>query len=144
MSAHRINLKGPWHAEIIALLRGGDAIHRDPETVRLPTDWSVLFGDCSGTVEFRRGFHSPSNLDHNTLVRIGTDACGGCGAVFLNGHALGEIPGTADGWQFEVSRQLEAFNQLCIRLEVSEETSGRRGLWAPVYLEIEEPPDGLD
>lgn len=142
MECHRINLKGPWETrgELAERAELMDAKIRD-QRVRLPADWKSVFGLIPGTIEFRRRFHTPTNLSPRDQVFVCTDHCGGTGIVRLNGQLLGEFPpDDSTGWRFEVTELLQSFNELSIELTCQPGHEQNDGLCSPVAIEIVESP----
>jgi len=139
---HSIKLKGPWSI----LRRPGDAAVTDgsgADTVQLPADWHTLFGPIAGTAVFERRFNRPTGLSEGHRVRIILRDVTGLQQVELNEVPL-SVENDAAGLQFvEITRQLEPHNRLTIELQFdpARDPAVQGGLWQPVILEIEAPPE---
>ena len=138
MKSHRIQLKGPWDYEWkSANIDGSEPVSRSG-TVTMPRDWQSIFGDRSGTAEFRRKFHRPSNLESHETVILNFTEIRGLVAVWLNRHQLDEIVRTGPAVEFDVTSRLNEFNEL--RVEVAfdprSEPNVSGGLYGPVALDI--------
>lgn len=141
MSVHRIRLKGPWQFEWIGdapAASGSDWQHSG--RVKMPAEWSAIFGPAAGTVRFRRRFHRPTNLDDDERVWIVFDALGGTGTVLVNGAKLGELVTSATPQRFDMTAELQPSSELIVELTYSpaEPQSNAGGLFAPVAIEIEQ------
>ena len=138
MKSHRIQLKGPWDYEWkSANIDGSEPVSRSG-TVTMPRDWQSIFGDRSGTAEFRRKFHRPSNLESHETVILNFTEIRGLVAVWLNRHQLDEIVRTGPAVEVDVTSRLNEFNEL--RVEVAfdprSEPNVSGGLYGPVALDI--------
>jgi len=139
---HSIKLKGPW----TIVRRPGDATVTDgsgADTVHLPADWQTLFGPIAGTAVFERRFNRPTGLSEGHRVRIVLRDVSGLQHAALNDDPL-SVENRAAGIQFvEITRQLEPHNRLTIELQFdpARDPAVHGGLWQPVLLEIEAPPE---
>ena len=126
---HAIRLAGPW--EVVR----GDA---PPRRVRMPAAWEAVFS-TPGTAVFRRRFNRPTGLGEDTRLWLSVREYGGTITVHLDGERIAD-PAPGEPVRVEVT---------CLAgsptLEI-EVTAGDgpppTGLYGPVLLEIEEPPDG--
>lgn len=127
---HRIALKGPWQ---ITHPHG----NVPPVSHKLPATWQELFGDCSGSAQFLRHFHKPTNLDASEIVYLTLTGCRGEGEVFLNEHLVGHIWSCDVQWSVDITRNLLSRNELRIKLHhdpVAMPQPG--GLYGVVELQI--------
>jgi beta-galactosidase/beta-glucuronidase len=149
---HRIHLKGPWEfAWLSSPAFSREAAPAEAECflddrrIRMPVAWQAAFGDLAGTVQFRRHFNWPTNLDPGERAFVVFDGIGGTGDVRLNDEPLGTIAGGTAS--FEVTERFQSRNLLVVTLTFDPRAAGESpgGLWAPVVLEIHEcnPPTGL-
>ncbi len=104
----------------------------------MPRDWQSLFGDSSGTAEFRRKFHRPTNVEsHETVILVFTGIRGRL-AVWLNRDSLVEFHRIGDSVEFDVTSQLKEYNEL--RAEITFDPQAERdvsgGLYGVVALDI--------
>jgi hypothetical protein len=137
MPSHRIHLKGPWtfcwkeagNQDVPPLTAG---------TVTMPQDWSTLFGHCSGTVEFARRFHRPTNLEPHESVMLVLSEVRGTGAIRLNNQPVGEFTAYGDSIEFEITTLMNSFNELIIKIMFAPKAEPERtgGLSGAVALEI--------
>ncbi len=82
----------------------------------MPQEWRALFGEASGTAEFRRGFHRPTNLDpHERVVIIFTEVRG-TGHVQLNESPLGPFVASGAPVELEITTLLKPFNLLIVEI----------------------------
>lgn len=143
-TVHSIKLKGPW-----SIIRRPDhASSTDettPESVHLPADWRMLFGDVAGTAVFERRFNRPTGLSEGHRVRIVLRDVAGLNHVVLNDVPLPLEHGAAGSQVVEITRRMERHNRLTIELvfDPTLRSDQRGGLWQPVILEIESP-EGTD
>ena len=135
MYPHRIRLRGPWECEPLA--RTGpesDAPLPPPRRMVLPCRWDEGgLGAFRGRVRFRRKFGYPGQIDTYErvwLTFLGADAVA---EVWLNGEYLGRHEGATGPFEFEVTRLLQARNELRVEVEAP---SGSGGLWGEVALEV--------
>ena len=138
MKSHRIQLKGPWDFGWKSAIVEGLEPASLSGTVTMPSDWRTLFGCRSGTAEFRRKFHRPSNLDAHETVFLVFTAIRGQVAVGLNRHQLGDFIGTGASVEFDVTSFLKEFNELRVEIafdsEFEPDIAG--GLYEVVALDI--------
>lgn len=131
-AVHRIRLRGPWQ---FARLDG-----REPSTgtFQHPEEWKQTVGDQGGSLELRRKFHAPSNLDDDEDVFLVLTGVRGDGQVNLNGTTIGEFTSAQTVWEFLLPRPLPRFNQLTISISFPPATSDlfQTGLYDVVLLEI--------
>jgi len=85
MTAHRINLRGPWQLE-----RGTKAAG-SAQKVRLPADWNSLFAGCSDPVRLTRTFHRPTNLGPEEEVDLIFEQWPGVWTISLNQRPVAEF-----------------------------------------------------
>lgn len=138
MNSHRIHLKGPWQYHWLAPEDSASVFPVPAGTVTMPCDWQSLFGDVAGTVQFRRRFHRPTNLESHETVMIVLTEVRGEGAISLNGKVLGQVEGTGGAAEFDITASMIPFNQLVIdlRFDPSLAQGNRGGLYGPVALDI--------
>jgi beta-galactosidase/beta-glucuronidase len=131
MPTHRMHLKGPWNTRWL---------NRDEPArqVVMPSDWQSLFGDEAGTVEFRRKFNQPTNLEPHEHVWVVFDGILGAAQARLNGQRLGRIADNVTTAEFEITPHLRLHNELVVELTFDPQSAGGvpGGLWGPVALEI--------
>lgn len=139
MPSHRINLKGPWDFEwLTPVIDTPNPDFPKSGTVSMPRDWQSIFGPNAGTVEFRRKFHRPTNLEpHERVMLVLTEVRGG-GEVQLNEKFVGEFRSSSELVEFEIGPLLQPFNVLAIKItfDPQEQHGLPGGLFAPVALEI--------
>ena len=136
--SHRIQLKGPWDYDWKSAVVDGLEPATQSGTVTMPKEWRSLFGDRSGTAEFRRKFHRPTNLEsHETVILIFTGIRGQV-EVLLNHQHLGEFIGAGAAVEFDVTSRLKEFNELRVQIafdsQADPDVGG--GLYDVVTLEI--------
>jgi hypothetical protein len=128
---HRIRLRGPWECEPLGA-PGGQP--RAPLRMTMPCRWREGgLGDFAGRVRFTRRFGYPGRIDADERVWLTFAGVEGTAEVRLNGQPLGRHEGAAGPFEHEVTRLLQARNQLVVEVE---ELTGRGGLWGDVALEI--------
>ena len=116
MKSHRIQLKGPWDYEWkSANIDGSEPVSRSG-TVTMPRDWQSIFGDRSGTAEFRRKFHRPSNLESHETVILNFTEIRGLVAVWLNRDQLREFNRNGPAVEFDVTSLLKEYNELRVEI----------------------------
>lgn len=151
MPVHRIHLKGPWEFAWLSTpsfvrsdVPENSARFLDDERLRMPVEWRAAFGPRAGTVEFRRRFQWPTNLDPGETAHLVFDGVGGTGDVSLNGEPLGTLDSAPAS--FEITVRLRSTNLLVVMLTFDPQTDRRPGgLWGPVALAIHEmPPSAAD
>jgi hypothetical protein len=134
MSAHRINLRGPWKLEL-----GTDAAATALK-VRLPAEWSDLFASHSGRVRLSRTFHRPTNLQPTDVVELVFDQWPGAWAVSLNQEPIGKFRDASAGapTRIAVTRFLQPTNVLAVESEIAAESERdqSRGQFGTVAIEI--------
>ena len=138
MSSHRIHLKGPWDfAWLTGPFEPAMGIERSG-TVTMPREWRTIFGANSGSAQFQRKFHAPTNLEAHERVILVLTEVRGPGSVSLNQHPVGEFQGTGVGVEFEVTTFLKTFNQLVVTMEydATVEPVVPGGLYGAVALDI--------
>ncbi len=136
--SHRIQLKGPWDYEWKLAIAEELELTSQSGTVRMPRDWQSIFGHRSGTAEFRRKFHRPTNVEsHETVILVFTGIRGRISA-WLNRDRLGDFTGTDIAVEFDVTLLLKEFNEL--RVEIAFDPQAERdvsgGLYGVVALDI--------
>jgi hypothetical protein len=89
MALHRIRLRKPWDAEVIA-----------------------------EAVCWRRRFGRPTGLGAADRLWIVVENLPLAGSIELNGALLGAIGGAAASGRFEVTGRLDARNELLLRLQI--------------------------
>lgn len=132
-STHRIRLAGPWQ-----VVTDGES-----KQIKLPACWQEILGEYSGPAIFKRSFNAPTGVKNQRLFIV-LPATGGLGAVWLNQVLIGNFDdGQAESqnaasseWRFEISEQLQRFNQLEIELTCHPQTGIPCGFCEPVTLEI--------
>jgi hypothetical protein len=136
VATHSIRLIGPWQVEWI------DPPGEPSSTVKMPAEWSSLFGNRAGTVRFTRMFHRPTNLDAGERVWIEFTGVGGGGEVRVNGVVVGTIELGANSARFEITVQLQPRNELVVELMFNPKASSAPGgLHEAVALRIESEGD---
>lgn len=130
-SVHQIRLKGPW--DVLA----PNADHQNFERQSMPQSWRALFGDSAGEATFRRGFNRPTGLGAKDQVLIIIPKNAGEVSEFQINQTI-IAPTSRDGSEFEITAQLEGFNQLQLRLKFDPQATPELpgGLWDTVTLEI--------
>ena len=138
MKSHRIQLKGPWDYDWKSAVVDGLEPASRSGTVTMPRDWQSIFGDRSGTAEFRRKFHRPSNLESHETVILKFTEIRGIVSVWLNRHQLGEFIGTGLAVEFDVTSLLKEFNELRVEMafDPQPEPHVSGGLYGLVALDI--------
>ncbi len=104
----------------------------------MPRDWQSIFGDRSGTAEFRRKFHRPTNVEsHETVVLVFTGIRGQF-EVWLNRDLLVEFISIGDTVEFDVTSRLKEFNELSVEItfDPQSEKDVFGGLYGAVALDI--------
>ena len=139
---HWIRLRGPW--KVVRL--DPDGAEGIPESIRLPSDWSLVCQEGGGVARFSRRFQRPTHLDADervtvTMTNVNTDV-----KAALNGRSVAPLAvplGDPECWpaaacrSFDVSDVLEVTNMLSLELRLpSVDDSPRMGLHEPVLLEI--------
>jgi len=84
-----------------------------PHTHRMKLREPWLRKVCGETLEFRRAFHRPTNLDVNERVYVAIVQSTIAATVTLGGQPLGELLQGADA-AFDVTELLEERNRLAI------------------------------
>jgi beta-galactosidase/beta-glucuronidase len=138
MASHRINLRGPWDYDWRETGGDTDAALLKSGTASMPQPWDGLFGVRQGTAVFRRKFHRPTNLEaHEQVILVFTEVRGR-GQAVLNQQTLGEFNGAGQTVEFEISKFMEAFNELTVEISFNpqREPSSPGGLFGVVALEI--------
>ncbi len=104
----------------------------------MPREWQAIFGLAGGTVQFRRKFHRPTNLEPHERVMIVFTESRGTGEVGLNGLSVGQFAAVGDAVEFEISTLMKPFNELSVEItfdpNLDPAISG--GLFGVVALEI--------
>jgi len=85
MSAHRINLRGPWKLE------QGTGTAATAHKIRLPAEWGDLFAERSDRVRLIRTFHRPTNLEPLEIVELVFEHWPGAWVISLNQQPLAEF-----------------------------------------------------
>lgn len=145
---HWIRLRGPWEVTWC-----GSSASSSGKRVKLPLDWRTLFGEQTGTAQFRRRFQTPSQLgelEHVCITLFEVQAHARCE---VNGHVVPalEAPlGSPECWpaksclSFDITEHLQSSNQLTLELTVDEFPPLPIGLHEPVLLEIVTLEPGAD
>jgi hypothetical protein len=133
MSAHRINLRGPWKLE-------QGTVAAKEIRVRLPAEWNELFAGCSGSVRLTRTFHRPTNLEATEIVELVFEQWPGAWAIRLNQQPLGEFRDASaeSPRRLAVTRLLEPTNTLSAETSLTPLSSRdeRRAPFGTIALEI--------
>jgi beta-galactosidase/beta-glucuronidase len=141
---HTIRLKGPW---TVTFHRAGEATtgSGEQQTVQLPAEWRSLFGDAAGRAAFERRFNRPTGLTSGHRVRIEFRGVPGPASVRLNGELVTDVRSGDELTAVDVTDQLHAHN--CLRVEIEFDPQAvpgcAGGLWQPVVVAIEEPPESV-
>lgn len=135
MPVHRIQLRGPWKLETKS--QGAVAFAKK---IRLPADWSDLFGGCQGRVCLIRTFHQPTNLGPGDEVDLVFEQWPGRWNVTLNQRPLGQFEDAAavSPVRMTITALLQPTNVLAVETRF-ERPIGReapRGVIGKVALEI--------
>ena len=134
MSAHRINLRGPWKLE------QGTDIAAVAQKVRLPAEWGEIFANCSDRVRLTRTFHRPTNLEPTEIVELVFEHWPGVWVISLNQRPLGEFrDASAESPQrIAVTQLLEPTNTLSAETDLSPQSGRdeRRAPFGTISLEI--------
>jgi hypothetical protein len=134
MSAHRINLRGPWKLEL------GAGAAATESKVRLPAEWSELFAERSGGVRLSRTFHRPTNLQPTDVVELVFEEWPGAWAVSLNRQPLAEIRDASARTprRIAVTSLLQPTNTLTAESDLAPESgrSARQEPFGGIALEI--------
>lgn len=138
MSSHRIHLKGPWDYLLSTSSTNGPAEETKHGTARMPQSWADLFGNVSGTAEFRRKFHRPTNLESHERVMLVFTELRGIGRVLLNNLPIGQFDASGELVEFEITTALKPFNEIAVEMQFVPEREPNLpgGLFGPVALEI--------
>jgi hypothetical protein len=133
MSAHRINLRGPWKLE------GGTAVEKEIK-VRLPAEWNELFAGCTGSLRLTRTFHRPTNLEPTEIVELVFEQWPGPWVISLNQQPLAEFRDASaeSPRRIAVTQLLEPTNTLSAETSLTPQ-SGRdegRARFGTIALEI--------
>jgi hypothetical protein len=126
-----IRLHGPWDVQGSTI--DGAAKER---TIRLPVDLESVFGATwPSPIVFRRRFGCPSNLGPSERVELVIEPINPRGDVSLNEESLGSLALIPNPTRFDITKLLEARNQIELKLDVpSSACSSRHSL--DVRLEI--------
>lgn len=137
MATHRIHLRGPWNAQWLSGSAPDAGAAKDTQRVKIPADWSTLFGPCGGRVRFTRRFQCPTNLEPHERVYIALDGVSQSGTVTINGTPVGSFQDARPGTRFDVTPLLEPTNQLQIDVECTPQPGQQGGIYRHVALEID-------
>jgi hypothetical protein len=130
---HRIRLRGPWECEPLAWHDGGVNGLPTMRRVTMPCHWEQTgLLEFSGRVRFRRRFGYPGRIDDHERTWLTFEGTGGAAEVRLNGDLLGQIDARVGGREFEVTRLLQARNELIVDVEAGE----RGDPWNEIALEV--------
>lgn len=149
MSVHRIRLAGPWDYRWLSddvhcslgdfprdIIPLEDATDRSGGSVKMPCDWTTLFGPRAGCASFKRKFHRPTNLESHERVAIQLTGVGGEGLIVLNGKTVLCFK-EAKAVEVDVTESLRPFNTVDVLLRFVPEAEGKiGGLYDSVFLEI--------
>ena len=135
---HAIRLRGPWRCQT--------SLEEPSQRCTVPGDWGELLGDdFRGEVIYSRNFGRPTGLEPEDSVELVIEQVDPQASVLLNGRLLGEIPPGGQAWRRSISDQLEARNELQVRLSMLAEQAPARppgregtpgGILGEVRLEI--------
>ena len=138
MPSHRIQLKGPWDFDWRACPDEPSEAIAKSGTVTMPQEWRTLFGEASGTAQFRRKFHRPTNLEPHERIMLVLTEVRGSGGVRLNDVPVGHFVGSGGLVEFEISTLMKPVNEVAVDIKYDPVTepglSG--GLFGAVALEI--------
>ncbi len=133
MYPHHIRLRGPWDYEPLA--RAGDPPAPLPKPGKITVPCRGIAGGLAGfagPVRFRRRFGFPGRIDAHERVWLTVAGAERGAEVRLNGALLGRHEAGCP-FEFEVTRLLQARNELTIDVDGSAE---RGGPWGEVALEV--------
>jgi len=134
MSAHRINLRGPWKLE-----QGTDTA-ATAQKIRLPAEWGEIFAEHSGRVRLTRTFHRPTNLEPTEIVELVFEQWPGAWVISLNQRPLAEFRGAIPEApkRIAVTRLLQPTNTLTAETDLAPQPrlAGRQGQFGTIALEI--------
>ena len=137
VSVHRIRLAGPWEFKWLQSLGPGRP-EQASGSIKIPSDWQVLFGTAAGVAVFSRKFHRPTNLEPHEQVVLHFKGIAGHGEIRLNDVVLMSFPETNGSLECEITNSMQAFNRLEIQLQFDplQSPSTRGGLFDDVAIEI--------
>ena len=136
---HWIRLRGPWEVSWL------DGSRTPSRTVKLPADWTQLFGEQPGTARFVRRFQAPARLDADERVCVTLLDAGGEVCCRINDVPVDPLPlplGDPSCWpherclSFDVTALLQPTNRLTLDITVDAAPLPHAGLHQPVLLEI--------
>jgi hypothetical protein len=134
MSAHRIQLRGPWQLEWQS---GGGPF---AQKVRLPAEWDELFSGHGGRVCLTRKFHRPTNLGPNEQVDLVFDQWPGVWTIRLNQQTVGQFGDAAPecSKRITITPLLRPTNELTVETQIEQtgNVHAAYGLMGQVALEI--------
>ncbi|MCG6154868.1 hypothetical protein [Rubinisphaera margarita] len=134
--AHSIRLAGPWQVEPLDGLSFRDG-STDSLRVKLPRDWSEIFGENRGRARFERSFNAPTGIDQARLF-LTFEELHGRVSLSLNGRTLVEHAEPVNDLRVEITELLESSNRLELTLSCVPGPGKACGLHCPVQLVIEE------
>lgn len=128
---HRIRLRGPWDCEPLTSVNGTvPPLSR----VLMPCRWhETSLPNFTGRVRYRRRFGYPGRIDDVERVWLTFAGANDCADVTLNGVALGCCDKPSEPFEFEITRLLQARNEVVVEIAG---TAPSAGLWGEVALEI--------
>jgi hypothetical protein len=134
MSAHRINLRGPWKLE------QGTDIAALAQKVRLPAEWGEIFANWSDRVRLTRTFHRPTNLEPTEIVELVFEHWPGVWVISLNQRPLAEFRDASaeSPGRIAVTQLLEPTNTLSAETDLARQFDGAvpAGQFGNIALEI--------
>ena len=123
MKAHRIRLAGPWEAQLL-----DDALQPVGGVVDSRLPYSVSKSPNQSGVLLLRGFHRPTGIDQNSVLRIVLKANLRPHEVRLNSTPVEvseashfgttNLDDTHDEFSIDITQTIDAFNKLSVSFQI--------------------------
>ena len=104
----------------------------------MPQAWGTLFGEVSGTAQFRRKFHRPTNLESHERVMLVLTEVRGSGHVHLNDLPIGSFDASGGAVEFDITNSMKPFSEIAVEItfDPRPEPDLPGGMFGAVALEI--------